>query len=66
VLKNSGFGTIAEIWEIENVYQNGDRRLWSFLLQSFFDRFPENEFFNSHGIYRQPSVGRPEKVQPGL
>jgi hypothetical protein len=27
LLKNSGFVKIAEIWEIENVYQNGDRRL---------------------------------------
>jgi hypothetical protein len=27
VLKNSSFVKIAGIWEIENVYQNGDRRL---------------------------------------
>jgi hypothetical protein len=27
VLKNSRFVKIAGIWEIENVYQNGDRRL---------------------------------------
>jgi hypothetical protein len=27
LLKNSRFVKIAEIWEIENVYQNGDRRL---------------------------------------
>jgi hypothetical protein len=27
LLKNSGLVKIAEIWEIENVYQNGDRRL---------------------------------------
>jgi len=27
LLKNSGFVKMAEIWEIANVYQNGDRRL---------------------------------------
>jgi hypothetical protein len=47
-LKNSGLVKIAEIWEIENVHQNGDRRLYGFLLQSFFDHFPVGDFFNSH------------------
>jgi hypothetical protein len=50
VLKNSLFPEIAEILEMENVYQNRDRRLWSFLLLSFFDGFPVSEFFNSHRI----------------
>jgi hypothetical protein len=27
LLKNSCFAKTAEIWEIENVYRNGDRRL---------------------------------------
>jgi hypothetical protein len=53
LLKNCIFVKIAGIWEIENVYQNGDRRLLGFLLQSFFDHFPASEFFNSHGIFRQ-------------
>jgi hypothetical protein len=39
---------MAGIWDIQNVYQNGDRRLSGFLLQSFFDHFPASEFFNSH------------------
>jgi acyl carrier protein phosphodiesterase len=39
---------MAEIWDIENVYQNEDRRLSGFLLQSFFDHFLVSEFFNSH------------------
>jgi hypothetical protein len=46
---------MAEIWGIENVYQNGDHRFKGFLSQSFFDDFPVKEFFNSHGILRQPS-----------
>jgi len=48
VLKKSLFLKTAEILRIENVYQNRDRRLWGFLLQSFFDDFLSNDFFNSH------------------
>jgi hypothetical protein len=48
LLKNSCFAKMAEIWDIENVYQNGDRRSWGFLSQSFFGDFRVSEFFNSH------------------
>jgi hypothetical protein len=48
VLKKSAFLKIVEILGIQNVYQNRDRRLWGFLLQSFFDHFLVSEFFNSH------------------
>jgi hypothetical protein len=47
---------MAGIWEIENVYQNEDRRLWGFLLQSFFDHFPASEFFNSHSPLHSSTV----------
>jgi hypothetical protein len=40
------------LW-IENVHPNGESRLYGFLTQSFFDHFPEVEFFNSHAICRQ-------------
>jgi len=50
LLKTPVSSKIAEIWKIENVYQNGDRRLWGFLLKSFFDHFPVNEFFNTTGV----------------
>ena len=52
-LKKSRFLKTAEILRIENVYENRDRRLWSFLLRSFFDDFLLNEFFNSHACYCQ-------------
>ena len=48
LLKNSCFLKTARFWETENVCQNGDRRLESFLLQSFFDHFPVSAFFNTH------------------
>jgi hypothetical protein len=48
VLKESPFLKTAEILGIENVYQSRDRRLWDFLLQSVFDDFLSDEFFNSH------------------
>jgi hypothetical protein len=47
-LKKSLFLKTAEIRGIENVQQNGDRRLWGILAQSFFGQFLEIEFFNSH------------------
>jgi len=42
-----------EIWEIENVYESGVRRLWGFLLQSFLADVLTSEFFNSHACLRQ-------------
>ncbi len=56
LLKKSSLAKRAEIWEIENVYQFGDRRLWGFLSQSFFCEFSAKEFFNSHGIFQQLSA----------
>jgi hypothetical protein len=53
------FLKIAEILGIENVYQNSDRRLWGFLLQSFFDHFLVSEFFNSHASLQQLTSGLP-------
>jgi hypothetical protein len=53
VLKKSAFLKIGEILGIENVYQNRGRRLWGFLLRSFFDHFLVSEFFNSHACFRQ-------------
>jgi hypothetical protein len=50
LLKNSCFVKMAGFWEIENVFQNGDRHLLGFLLQSFFDHFPVIECFNTHAI----------------
>jgi hypothetical protein len=48
VLKNSCFAKTGEIWEIEDVYQDGDRRLQGFLARSFSTDFSACEFFNSH------------------
>jgi hypothetical protein len=53
VLKNSLFLKTAKIWGIENVHPNGESRLYGFLTQSFFDQFPEVEFFNSHACFQQ-------------
>jgi len=53
LLKNSSLVGTAEILGLENVYQNRDRRLSGFLLQSFFDLFLLSEFFNSHEMLRQ-------------
>jgi len=58
LLKNSCFVKTAEIWQIENVRQNGHRRLLGFLLQSFFCECSANEFFNRHAWFRQSIADR--------
>jgi len=68
VLKNSLFVKIAKILGVENVCQNRDRRLWGFLLQSFFDRVLVSEFFNSHTrLHALPNarLGKPRLGETG-
>ena len=55
LLKNSIFFKAAKIWGMEMPRKTEKAVLWGFLLQSFFGHFLVSEFFNSHGIFRQPT-----------
>jgi hypothetical protein len=45
-----------QIWGIENVSENRERRLYGILTRFYFCEFLGREFFNSHACLQQPGV----------
>jgi hypothetical protein len=58
VLKNSLSLQNDQIWGIENVSENRERRLYGILTRFYFCEFLGREFFNNHRHFHQLSAGR--------